>query len=518
MTATHDDVATYGEGGGGLRPGPGRGALGTLVYVLVALAVLGGGAGAAIYLFRTGPKAKRRQTARRAVLVKVRPATTATERVVVEAMGTVRPAQTIELQPRVSGELVELSPECIPGGRFAKGDVIARIDPDDYRLAVEQQEAEIQRLAAALAQQRSLVAQRESDIASAASAIEQSASTILQRESDVIQAAAALRIERGQQQVARREYELLGKEISEADRDLVLRVPQLQQAEAIHEATKAAKSAAVAARQGAIAAKASAEAMKRSAEAGVQAAAAAKAAAEVALRKARLDLERATIRAPFNAVVATESVDIGSQVSATTRLASLIGADEYWVEVSVPVDRLKWLRIPRARAEQGSAVRVFNEAAWGPGVSREGTVVRMASALESEGRMARLLVSVPDPLGLADPAGRTPSLLIDSYVRVEIDGSELQDAVALERDLVHDGNRVWVMNEANELEIREIETAYRGRDRVVVSSGLKAGERIVTSGLPAPVPGLPLRTGDEAATAPPTPEPRGKPSAEGRAR
>lgn len=497
MTSSPSNQPDRGGGeraGGGARAGGARRALGTALYALIVLAVLGGGGVLAAHLLRTGPKAKRRQPARRALLVTVRPVSRSTARAVVEAMGTVRAAQTIELVPRVSGEIVELSPECIPGGRFAKGDVVARIDPADYQLAVDQRQTELERLAAALEQQRSLVAQRESDIASSASAVEQSESTILQRRSDIVQAEAALQIERGQQAVAEREYELLGRKLPEQDRDLVLRKPQLRQAEATCEAAKAAARAALAAKRAAVAAKTSAEAMKRSAEAGVLAAQAGQAAAEVALEKARLDLARTTLLAPFNAVVDAESVDLGSQVAPTSRLATLVGTDEYWVEVSVPVDKLQWLRIPRAGGEQGSAVRIYNEAAWGSAAFRTGTVVRMASALETEGRMARLLVSVPDPLGLRDASGRTPALLIGSYVRCELEGAELEDVVPLDRDLVHEGDRVWVMTPESTLDIRKIAIAFRGRDRLLVSDGLAAGERLVTTTLTAPVDGMLLRT------------------------
>jgi len=500
----------------------GRGGLGGVVVVLlqllVVLAVLGAGAGAIVYLMRTGPEAKRRQRQPRALLVTVREVTRSDERAVVEAMGTVRAAQTIDLVPRVSGEIVEISPECIPGGRFAKGAVIARIDPADCQIAVEETQSKVAQLAAALEQQRSLVAQRESDIANSASLIEQREGEILQRESDVIRAAAALKIERGQQEVARREYELLGKEIGEADRDLVLRVPQLEQAQATYDAAKAAKRAALAAKKAAEASKASTEAMKRSAEAGVKAAEASKTAAEAALKQARLDLARTTIRALFNAIVSSESVDLGSQVSPTTRLATLVGTDEYWVEVSVPVDQLRWIQIPRKQGEPGSPVRIYNEAAWGSQQYRTGTVVRLATALESEGRMARLLISVSEPLGRQDAGGQTPALLIDSYVRVEIDGTEIKNVVSLERDLVHDGDRVWVMNAESKLEIRPISIAFRSRDRLLVSGGLTSGERVVTSGAAAPVEGMPLRTeadaGEAADAAGPPPRPASK--AEGR--
>jgi hypothetical protein len=54
------------------------------------------------------------------------------------------------------------------------------------------------------------------------------------------------------------------------------------------------------------------------------------------------------------------------------------------------------------------------------------------------------------------------------------------------------------MDAENRLAIREVEIAFRHRDRVLVSGGLQPGELLVSTDLPAPVPGLPLRTKDMA--------------------
>jgi RND family efflux transporter MFP subunit len=371
---------------------------------------------------------------------------------------------------------------------------------------VEQRTTEVQQLAAALAQKRAELAERASDIAAAAGALEKAESDLLQREADITKAEAALRIEEGQQAIAKSEYSMLGRALDDQDRDLVLREPQLRTARANLEAARAAKRSAEAARKMAEADKGAAEAMKRSAEAQVAAAEAAKAAGEVALRKAQLDLERTTIRAPYNAIVEAEAVDLGSQVSPQTALATLIGTDAYWIEVSVPVDKLRWLREPDSRGQKGSTARVFNEAAWGRGVSRAATVVRLAGSLEPEGRMATLRVAVRDPLGLKNPGERLPTLLIGSYVRVEIDGLEIENVVPLERDLLREGDRVWVMTPESTLDIREVTIAFRGRDTLLVSDGLETGDKVVTTALGAPVAGTPLRTAARAAPGTPVAE------------
>jgi RND family efflux transporter MFP subunit len=431
------------------------------VRLLIVLAILGGGATAAWYWLTHKPKARREPPAPQARLVQVTPVRPGRETVVVRAMGEVVPARSVALAPRVGGEIVEISPEFVPGGRFAEGKTIARIDPKDYELALERAKAEAARLAA-LAQQ-----------AEAAAA---------QRETEVTQARSQLDIEMGRQSVAKREYELLGETVNGRDEALVLRRPQLEAARAALEAARAAA---------------------RSAQAAAESARAATATAETAVRMAELDLTRTRLRAPFNAIVQRREVNLGSQVAVGSPLATLVGTDAYWVCVSVPVDQLPWLRVPRGTGETGSPVRIYNETAWGPEAYRTGQVLRLESALEPQGRMARLLVRVPDPLGTAAGNGDTPPLLIGSYVRVEIEGTALEDVIALDRDHLRDGNRVWVMNGAGELEIRPVEISHRGRERVLIVGGLEAGEKVVTTDLTAPAPGMPLRTETAAAPSPP---------------
>lgn len=464
---------------------------GTAVYVLATLAVLAAGAGLSAYYIRTGTKAQRRPADAQARLVDVTVVRLGRETVSIPAMGVVSPAQAVDLQPRVTGEVVALGAECLPGGRFQAGEEVARIDAKDYAIAVEAQEAEVARLASLLAQRRSEVHERRAAVA-------QRAADLLQAANRIVESETALQLEAGRQAVAKREYELLGEAVKPEDRELVLRQPQGR-------ATEAARATARAAHEAAGAAKRAAEAMVASAEAAAEAAEGARRAAEAALRKARLDHERTAIRAPFNALVESKLVDPGSLVTPASRIARLVGTDAYWVEVSVPVDRLKRIRLPDGKRVAGAAVRVFDEAAWGPGVHREGRALRLAGALEPNGRMARLLVEVPDPLALAPgPPGRLP-LLLGSYVRVEIDGGELDGVVAIDRDLLRDGDRVWVLEDPGRLAIRPVTIVSRERNRLLVSEGLKDGDRVVTTDLSAPVAGIPLRTADATAPAPGAP-------------
>jgi RND family efflux transporter MFP subunit len=58
-------------------------------------------------------------------------------RVRITGEGTVSPLREIDLVPQVAGRVVFMSPALVDGGMFEKGDILFRIDPVDYELAVQ---------------------------------------------------------------------------------------------------------------------------------------------------------------------------------------------------------------------------------------------------------------------------------------------------------------------------------------------------------------------------------------------
>ena len=383
------------------------------VWAILPLLVVVMGLVVVLILMETGPQAQRKERPRNARLVDVEVVRRSDQPIVVDAMGTVVPSRVVDLKPRVSGEIMAIADEFVPGGRFLAGETLVRIDPTDYALLVRQ------------------------------------------RKSDVAKTQSAYQLETAQTSVAEREFELLGETIAEDERDLVLRKPQLESARAAYEA------------------------------------------AEAVLEDARLDQERTRVTAPFNGVLQNRQVNVGTQVTPTTSLGTLVGTDEYWIDVSVPVDQLQWLQIPGSKRGVGSMVRIYNEAAWGREVFRTGHVIRLAPAVEAEGRMARLLVAVDDPLGTEESVKSLPSMLLGTYVRVEITGIALDQALVVRRTSLHDGDIIWIMNEADQLEIRPARVVFRGRDEVLVEQTVRLGERVVTTDLGAPVAGMPLRVNEE---------------------
>ena len=207
------------------------------------------------------------------------------------------------------------------------------------------------------------------------------------------------------------------------------------------------------------------------------------------VKKARLNLSRTKILAPFNAIVRAKHVDIGSQVSGQDRLADLVGTDEYWVQASMPVDRLSWIMIPRNTGETGSKARIY----YRKGIELVGTVTKLLGELEAEGRMARVLVEIKDPLGLKSPELKKPPLLIGEYVRMEIEGRQLENVYQIPRTALRDNTRIWLISKDDKLEIREVQTLWRDEQTVLLTDGLQPGEQLIVSDLSKPVHGMQLQ-------------------------
>jgi RND family efflux transporter MFP subunit len=382
------------------------------IKILVSVFIIIGAIAIYHYQIRTSPRLKRKKPPPQARLVRVIPIQQDDCKTKVIADGIVIPAQQVALRPQVMGQIVDISPDFVPGGIVHAGQKLIEIDHRDYEILVRQ------------------------------------------RESDVAKAVEALKVEEGNQAVAKQEYELLGEIISEEDRELVLREPQL----------------------------ASARAAKESAQS--------------ALKKAQLDLARCDISAPFNAIVQEKHVDFGATVSASSNLVTLIGTDEAWVEVKVWISQLKWLTIPRTNGDLGSRVTIHNDLAWGAGKSRTGRVLCLIGELETQGRMARLLVAIDDPFCLEPQNRDLPQLLMGSYVSAEIEGRTLESVYPVRRSHFRDNNTVWILNDANQLDIRSVEVAFMDSDQVYVNEGLQGNEKLVVTDIAAPVEGMPLRIAD----------------------
>lgn len=278
---------------------------------------------------------------------------------------------------------------------------------------------------------------------------------IKQKENALAKAQFDLTLELGQQAIAQREFKLLNADIDPQSMELVLRKPHLALAKT------------------------------------------AIAAAEAALQQAHLDLQRTKTTSPFNAIVLETNAHIGSWVSTFstgTPLIKLAGTDNFWILAALSVDKLKRIKIPQINSKQGSDVKIYYSSAWGKDVYRTGVVKRLKAELESSGRMAELILEIPDPLSRLPANKNAPSLILDSFVRIEIAGNTLNNVIAITENLLHNGQQIWLLSKENTLDIVNITPAYSESGKVYINAEqLPADSLIISSNLNTPVQGMALR-------------------------
>jgi RND family efflux transporter MFP subunit len=114
-----------------------------IIHFIVTLVFIGIGALVFVVLTATKPKLERTQPLVPKPMVNVTRIKTRPQVVVISGEGTVRPLREIQLVPQVNGKVVFVSRALVNGGEFQKGDVLLRIDPVDYQLAVTLAQARV---------------------------------------------------------------------------------------------------------------------------------------------------------------------------------------------------------------------------------------------------------------------------------------------------------------------------------------------------------------------------------------
>lgn len=358
----------------------------------------------AVVLMKTQPRSQRSAPSTGAPIVETTLLEAVDHQVELPILGLLAPSVDVTLQARVAGEVLDRSPEFIPGAHVQRGDTLLLIDPSDFAVALE-----------------ASLAQRE-------------------------QAQVALLSEEGRQRIALAEWELLGGDSNSVDqrsRDLVLRRPQLK----------------------------SARAALRSAEA--------------AVRQAELNLSRCVITAAMDAVVLAANVDAGDVVGPQTILGRLAGSGSWWTHASLPIDQLEWIEFP-ARGQTGSSVLLHSST----GARLEGHVLKLEAAVESGGRLARLLIELPRALAQAEEQGAP--LLLGDFVEGTIHGRVVRDVHAVKREFLRDANTLWWMDGEDRLRIQAANILLDGESELLIPAR-KDGWNLVSSSLGSAVEGMQLR-------------------------
>jgi RND family efflux transporter MFP subunit len=109
-----------------------------VTIVLVSFGILGMRA-----LTVSKPPLKKHKRPAAVPMVRTLKVQTGPQAIRIQGEGTVRPLREINLVPQVGGKVLHVSSALVNGGEFKKGDILLRVDPTDYELAVTLAQANI---------------------------------------------------------------------------------------------------------------------------------------------------------------------------------------------------------------------------------------------------------------------------------------------------------------------------------------------------------------------------------------
>jgi RND family efflux transporter MFP subunit len=210
--------------------------------------------------------------------------------------------------------------------------------------------------------------------------------------------------------------------------------------------------------------------------------------AQASVLRAKRNLERTEIRAPYDAMIESRMIGLGSFVGTGTKVGKLLGTGIAEVRLPVADDQLQFL------ASQGENAQVNLLGTFaGENITWSAKIARSEGVVDNKSRMTYLVAEVKDPYGLKSQknVNKHNPIRFGSYVKAEIFGISLNRAALLPRYLVSN-NRVAILDADSKLHYADIIIARQEGSNVIVTNGLKEGDQLIVSALDYPVDGMKL--------------------------
>lgn len=218
------------------------------------------------------------------------------------------------------------------------------------------------------------------------------------------------------------------------------------------------------------------------------------AAAQAGLEQARLNLQRTVVRAPFSGRLKNKKVDRGEYVRVGTPLAELAGTDEAEIIVPLPLEDLRWLKIPAAGSDRKGSRCSVSALIGNTRYNWQGTINRAFGEIDNASRMAKIAITVDDPYRLSQKNGSTTIPLTNGmFVEISIEGTILDQVFTIPRSALREGDVVWLANDKDQLEIRPVHVLRRQQQSLLIDQGLQGGERLILTNISGVAPEMLLR-------------------------
>jgi RND family efflux transporter MFP subunit len=246
---------------------------------------------------------------------------------------------------------------------------------------------------------------------------------LLRARAKLADAEQALALEKGRALQAKREWRNLRDEDANA---LFLRKPQLQSAEA-----------QVAAAKGDVA-------------------------------SAKLDLEYTKIKLPFAGRVKSTHVNLGQFVSNGMKVASVFSTEKVEVRLPLSDSQVSLLDLPINHGNKslvGGVPVLLNGVFSGQTWQWEGVIKRTSAVIDDRSRFFYAVAEVYEPFKQIDAK---PPLNIGQFVRAEIRGRIVDNAMILPRRALRAGNSIWVVDKFSKLRAIKVNVLQSLDDQITV--------------------------------------------------
>jgi RND family efflux transporter MFP subunit len=214
-------------------------------------------------------------------------------------------------------------------------------------------------------------------------------------------------------------------------------------------------------------------------------------AAEAELQEAQRDLERTRINVPYDGLVRAKQVDIGQFVSPGTPLGVTFSINTAEIRLPLSASDIEFLDLPSAtRLDKAHRIPVILSAENAGMSDRwQAEIVRTEGVVDETSRVVYAVAELVDPYGVLGQS-RQPELRMGTFVKADIQGLRVENAVLLPRSVLRADNTVLIANEDNRLEIRPVTVVRAEPRKVYISGGIAQGDMVVTTAIDAPIPGI----------------------------
>lgn len=348
--------------------------------------------------------------------------------------GISKPIKSWEAVAEVSGRIVWVSEDLREGNIIPKGTELLRIDDSEYKLALNQIDAQLNTLKV------------KADTTRQSLAIEQRSHALLKKEI-------------ARQQKLKSKGLLAESALEVAERDLIRADTTLQNLKNALSINEAEKETLIVQRE-----------------------------------QAELDLARTRMIAPFDVRIVSIDAHEAQFASKGQLLFSADATDTTEIEARFPIGQLRPLiaskETPQTDKHPGALgldaiVRLrtsTHDIEWVAKVDRVG------GQIDRQTQTLGVIVVVDDPYGKARP-GERPPLIRNTFVEVELRGQPKGNQIVVPIFAIHE-NKVYLLDEENRLDIRKVKVAFTQDRYAVLAEGVMPEEKLVISDLIPAIQGM----------------------------